>query len=166
MRSIFRAKAEGGITPREADRREAAVKAALAGEGALRPLPPPPVVRLVQPAEVPELQLGKLHYPVEPEAPAPAARSEPPIATVDKVEEVRPLVTITIAGLPRSGKSVIAHVIRNALAREGIVSSGPDDLRSIRWHGAVDNLIGRGISVVLVKAEAGPESTSLMEESR
>lgn len=40
MRTIFRAKAHGGVTPREADRREAALRAAHAGAAPIKLFPP------------------------------------------------------------------------------------------------------------------------------
>lgn len=71
-----------------------------------------------------------------------------------------PVVTITITGGPRSGKSVLSHVLISALAAEGIVVTVEGELRPIRWRGrggALDNLIDRGVSVVLVKRESEGE---------
>lgn len=68
-----------------------------------------------------------------------------------------PVVTITIDGPAHSGKSVIAHVIRNALAREGIACSGPDGLRSLPWRRGLVHLIERGLGVVLRRGADHPE---------
>lgn len=68
-----------------------------------------------------------------------------------------PVITITIAGAPHSGKSVITHLIRAALAREGIATSGPAKLRSVLPRQALADLIWRGLSVELVKTERGAE---------
>jgi hypothetical protein len=68
-----------------------------------------------------------------------------------------PVVTITISGGPRSGKSVVAHLIRVALGRDGIACNGPAGLRSLDRRAATAGLIGRGLTVELVKTEAGAE---------
>lgn len=65
-----------------------------------------------------------------------------------------PVVTVTISGLPGSGKSVIAHLIRNALAYEGIATEGPEGLRSLPWRRGVQDLIRRGARVVLQRSGA------------
>lgn len=67
-----------------------------------------------------------------------------------------PVVTVTIAGPARAGKSVLAHLIREALAYHGIACTGPEGLRSLAWRNAVHNLIDRGLAVTLVKT--GEES--------
>lgn len=93
--------------------------------------------------------------PIRIEDPAPP----PPIAETPVSEQTAtPVVTITISGLPHSGKSVIAHLIRDALAREGVACEGPQGLRSIPWRRAIVNLIYRGLSVQLVKAEVDREA--------
>lgn len=66
-----------------------------------------------------------------------------------------PVVTVTISGAPSSGKSVIAHLIRAALAFEGIATTGPAELRSIDRRRAVRDLIARGLTVVLEARETG-----------
>jgi len=84
-------------------------------------------------------------------------RAEPDVP-VERMEapHPEPTVTITISGLPHSGKSVVAHMIRTTLAYEGIPAEGPTQLRPIRWRGrdgALDNLIARGLRVVLIEEE-------------
>lgn len=79
---------------------------------------------------------------------------------VDRWVPDHPRVRIIIEGAPRAGKSVIAHLIRHALAEVGIAATGPDDLRPIRWRGprgALDNLIRREIAVAIEKRESGGE---------
>ena len=182
LRKRFGARADGGISPIEATKRRAALDAALKGEGPVKVLPP----AMPHFGGVPEKQTSEIEQAALAEARAivsevviPPAEDEPAAAefvdpaafrppyigpgeTVFFDERGRrlldhPVVTITITGLPRSGKSVIAHIVRTALAVEGIVATGPDELRPIRWRGrggALDNLIDRGVSVVLVKREA------------
>ncbi len=150
MLTRFRACATGGITAREATRREEAVRAAFAGSAAATPLAPPPPQferRIVNPtaaAAAPEAENEAAAAPRE-ETPAPRCPPAP-----DK-----PVVTIEISGPTGAGKSVIAHLIRAALAHEGFIASGPEGLRPSRWRRALDRLAWRGLAVVIVEHEAG-----------
>jgi hypothetical protein len=79
-------------------------------------------------------------------APPPAARQLHP-------------VTVEVSGPEGAGKSVVLHVIRAALADQGIAYSGADELRSLNWRRALNYLFGRGgFSVLLVKRETEAEA--------
>lgn len=90
--------------------------------------------------------------PVVPAPPISAAAHDEPIPP--------PVVTITIVGPPRSGKSVIAHLISGALGREGIACNGPEGLRSIDRRKATASLIYRGLTVELIKVEPAAEGAA------
>ena len=151
MIARFRARAQGGITPREVDRRIEAVERARKGEVSAPVLPPPmphfggrPELRAVDtpsadPADRPD---------------QPAAEPAPP-APVSQMfaDRPTPIVTITLGGPPSSGKSALAHLIRHSLAYEGISASGPDDLPSMRWHRALEDLSRHGLRVILIEEE-------------
>lgn len=90
---------------------------------------------------------------------APTIDQMEPVAvqapTRSRFEPDFPVVTITLDGPASSGKSVIAHVIRNALAREGFACSGPEGLRSLPWRRALEHLLMRGLRVELQRGDDG-----------
>jgi hypothetical protein len=165
LKRRFRALANGGISPIEATRREEAVARAQAGVDPVKVLPPAmphfggPVALVPDAVEVSDARCLDGH---------PVSRFGAPCAVCDIALKERlraramipPVITVTISGAPHSGKSVLSHVLISALAAEGIVVTVKDELRPLRWRGrggALDNLIDRGVSVVLVKREAEVE---------
>ena len=148
---MFRAKAKGGVTPIEATKRfDAVVKAKAGAAPTLSELLPPAMPHFGGVQEIPQ--------PVEVIEAAKAGQS-------DGCGSIAPLgpprIKITIEGPPRSGKSVITHVIAATLSHEGIASIIRDELRSIRWAGrggALDNLIQRGLTVEIVRRETAVEA--------
>lgn len=154
MRAIkrFAARAKGGISPIEATKRENAVLAMAPS----RELPPSLIAERLNNV-IPIAAAPDVAERVEvAEAALATEASGVTQAILPCASNQKPIVTITIEGLPGSGKSALTHVILTALAIEGIVTTGPDDLRPMRWRGrggAVDHLIDRGLSVVIVKRE-------------
>jgi len=77
----------------------------------------------------------------------------PPDSAEERPEPDYPVVTIAIGGPAASGKSVLAHVIRSALAREGVAFEGPPGLPTRNWHRALLTLGRRGLSVVITERD-------------
>lgn len=157
MLTRFKARARGGITPIEVDRRLDAVRAAAEGRAPARELPPS---LIAEPIEPPELRVVEAEPDPEPEIEGVLIPSDPGLAQAHRLvpdQLARPsnLVTITIAG--EDGTSTLCHLIRDALANWGFSFDGPPDLKSLRWRHAVDRHLARDLRVVIKREFTNPE---------
>lgn len=159
----FGARARGGISPAEASRRHEAALAAKTSAAQQRELPPSLIAErlggTVHPLSIPERT-----EVVDPEAKPPeAADGEPAVDVANPAADTgeaggspapfhrAPVVTVTISG--PDGTSTITHLIRAALAHEGIPFEGPARLRPMRWQRALDRHFARGLRVVVVREQ-------------
>lgn len=151
---FFRARADGGITPAEATRREEALRAARAGEH--KPVDLPPRMPWPSPIAIPaddELQ-RQIITPDDLDSEVAEAMER---AEAEGVGDVPPVITITISGPPHSGKSALAHMIRATLAHYGAVFRGPNGLASFHWRRALDFAMRNDLSVEIVEKTDGFE---------
>lgn len=154
--ALFRARAQGGITPTEATRREEALRAFKdRPPGPFKVLPPPmpwPSAIATPPAhDDPQEQITP--DTLDAEVAEAFANTDPHFIAVAGPG----VITITISGPPHSGKSAMAHMIRATLAHYGTVFRGPDGLVSFHWRRSLDAAMRDGLSVEIVEKTDTPE---------
>lgn len=157
---LFGARAQGGVTAAEARRREEIALAHARGELPIaRELPPPmphfqktaPVIAPC-PADAPAaIALAPAEGDAEPATAAAERRDAPAVGAWSP-----PVLRVVIIGPPHSGKSALAHHLRQSLGYEGFVASGPDRLATFNWRRSLQRLIERGTRIELVEEDAAP----------